>query len=134
MTESSSQHAPPTPRKASKAVKLTIVGAVGALLIGFCAAILDEDDEVVADCVDAATVLPDGSYAIADDRHCADDASRGGGGGGPGGSFLWYYAGRRLGARVGHGTVVRPDGVPIVSRQGTAIQRGGFGGRGGGGS
>ncbi|MEV0583703.1 hypothetical protein [Nonomuraea sp. NPDC050310] len=124
------QPPPPKSGKSSKVVKLTIVGAVGVLLIGFCAAQMDDDEEVTADCVDTSTMQPDGSYAVVDDDFCDTTHYRGG----AGSAFLWYYAGTRIGARVARGTTIRPSGVTINTRQGTTIQRGGFGGRGGSGS
>ncbi|MFI6482276.1 hypothetical protein ACIBH1_30395 [Nonomuraea sp. NPDC050663] len=116
--------------KASKAITLTIVGAVGVLMIGYCAAQVDDDD-VVADCVDNTTQLPDGSYAVVDDDYCDNTTYRSGGGS----AFLWYYAGTRIGARVHKGSTIRPSNVNITSRSGAkSIQRGGFGGRGSSGS
>lgn len=126
---------PPTPArppksKASKAIKLTIVGAVGVLMIAYCAAQSDDDD-VVADCVDTSTQLPDGSYAVVDEDQCNTTHARPG----IGSAFLWYYAGTRIGSRVHRGSTVRPSNVNIISRTGkTTIQRGGFGSRGSGGS
>ncbi|WP_143591306.1 hypothetical protein [Thermoactinospora rubra] len=117
----------PPKRKASKAVRLLAVGAVGTLMIAYCAAVFD-DDEVVADCVDTTTQLADGSYVVVDDDYCDDGYH------GPRGAFLWYYGGKRVGSRVMSGTTIRPGDVTITSRGGKEIQRGGFGGRGSGGS
>jgi hypothetical protein len=120
----------PPKSKASKAIQLTIVGAVGVLMIAYCAAQSDDDD-VVADCVDTSTQLADGSYAVVDEQYCGSTHARPG----IGTAFLWYYAGTRIGQRVHRGSTIRPSNVNIVSRSGkTTIQRGGFGGHGSSGS
>ncbi|MER6948150.1 hypothetical protein ABT294_29365 [Nonomuraea sp. NPDC000554] len=110
---------------ASKVVVLTGVGIVSLLVVGPCAA----HEEVGADCVDlASSRLLDGSYLVVDDDNCDDPRY-----GGSHGAYDWYYGGTRIGPRVARGTAVRPADVMIVSRSGTVIQRGGFGGRGSGG-
>ncbi|TDD24034.1 hypothetical protein [Nonomuraea diastatica] len=124
-------HSPPQPpRKASKAVPLTILGVLSVMLVGYCAAVQD-DEEVTADCV---MRLDDGSYQIVDDDLCDDDD---GGGthyyGGSHGAYLWYYGGTRVGNRVRGGTTYRPSNVDINTRNGKSIQRGGFGSKWGGG-
>ncbi|RJL34376.1 hypothetical protein [Bailinhaonella thermotolerans] len=119
--------------KRSKAVALGAVGAVSVLVIAFFAS--QDDDETTADCVDVETRLPDGTYQVVDERYCEDDDEGGGSsaGGGGHGSYIWYYGGNRAGVRVGGGTTIRPADTTIVTRGGTTIQRGGFGGRGTGG-
>lgn len=123
--------------KASKVVTLTTVGAVAVLIAAYCSAQDDRYDEVVADCVDIDSFASDGSYLIVDEDYC------GGGDGddddddyyyryyrGSHGAYRWYYGGVRRAGRVSGGTTLRPADVRIVSRGGTVIQRGGFGGRG----
>ncbi|MGP3929703.1 hypothetical protein [Nonomuraea sp. KM88] len=124
-------HSPPRPpRKASKAIPLTILGVLSVMLVGYCAAVQD-DEEVTADCV---MRLDDGSYQIVDDDFCDDDDD---GGthyyGGSRGAYLWYYGGTRVGNRVRGGTTYRPSNVDINTRNGKSIQRGGFGSKWGGG-
>ncbi len=116
--------------KASTVITLTGIGVVSLLLIGYCSA-QDDYEEVGADCVDVNSLEPDGSYTVVDEDYCDDDhahyyGSRG--------AYSWYYGGVRSGARITHGTTVRPSDVKITTRKGTVIQRGGFGGRSGWGS
>ncbi|MEV1173853.1 hypothetical protein [Nonomuraea sp. NPDC049784] len=122
---------PPPARKASKAIPLTILGVLSVMLVGYCAAVQDDDD-VTADCV---MQLQDGTYEVVDDDYCDDD---GNGSyhyyGGSRGAYLWYYGGTRVGNKVRGGTTYRPTDVNINSRNGKAIQRGGFGSHWGGGS
>ncbi|AQZ69940.1 unnamed protein product [[Actinomadura] parvosata subsp. kistnae] len=113
------------PRKSSKVVPLVVLGVLSVIVVGYCAAVVD-DDEVTADCV---VQLEDGTYEVVDDDYCDDD---GGGGssyyyGGSRGAYLWYYGGRRVGNRVEGGTTLKPSDVTITSRSGKEIQRGGFG-------
>ncbi|SDR31507.1 hypothetical protein [Thermostaphylospora chromogena] len=117
--------------KASKVVALTTVGTVAVLIAAYCSAQNDRYDEVVADCVDIDSLDSDGSYMIVDEDYCDDDdddhhhhyyGSHG--------AYRWYYGGVRRAGRVSGGTTLRPSDVRIVSRGGTVIQRGGFGGRG----
>ncbi|NJP93506.1 hypothetical protein HCN51_29350 [Nonomuraea sp. FMUSA5-5] len=112
------------PRKSSKVVPLVVLGVLSVMVVGYCAAVVD-DDEVTADCV---VQLEDGTYEVVDDDYCDDD---GGGGsyyyGGSRGAYLWYYGGRRVGNRVEGGTTLKPSDVTITSRSGKEIQRGGFG-------
>ncbi|MFF0310427.1 hypothetical protein ACFYSC_23590 [Streptosporangium sp. NPDC004379] len=118
--------------KASKGIVLGGVAVVTLLLIGYCSAQNDDYDEVNAECVDLDSRQPDGSYTVVDEDYCDDD-----GGShyhGSHGAYGWYYGGARSGARILHGTTVRPADVRITSRQGTVIQRGGFGFRGRSGS
>lgn len=122
-------HKPPQPKKSSKIITLTVIGAVSVMVVGYCAATQNRED-VKADCVDQNTQLSDGSYAVVDDDFC----DSGSGYRGSHGAFLWYYGGTRLGARVLRGTTVRPSDVNISSRSGRDIQRSGFGGRSTGGS
>ncbi|MER5419497.1 hypothetical protein [Streptosporangium roseum] len=117
--------------KASTVITLTGIGVVSLLLIGYCSAQDDDYEEVGADCVDVNSLQPDGSYTVVDEDYCDDDdthyyGSRG--------AYSWYYGGVRTGARITQGTTVRPSDVRITSRNGTVIQRGGFGGRSGWGS
>ncbi|GII91804.1 hypothetical protein [Sinosporangium siamense] len=116
--------------KASIAVAVTGVSVISLVIVGFATAD-DEEREVNADCVDWDDYNPDGSYLVVDDDHCEDD---------DGntyirtyGSYYWYYGGRHVNGRVMSGSTVKPSDVRIVSRSGTVIQRGGFGGRGSGG-
>ncbi|MEU6743000.1 hypothetical protein [Streptosporangium sandarakinum] len=117
--------------KASKGIVLGGVAVVTLLLIGYCSAQEDDYDEVNAECVDLDSQQPDGSYTVVDEDYCNDDDSHYHG---SYGAYRWYYGGVRSGARIMRGTTVRPADVRIVSRQGTVIQRGGFGFRGGSGS
>jgi hypothetical protein len=121
----------PPKSKASKVIALTGIGVVSLLLIGYCSAQEDDYAEVGADCVDLNSREPDGSYTPVDDDYCD---SGGSGYYGSHGAYGWYYGGHRSGVRIGQGTTVRPSDVQIVSRKGTVIQRGGFGGRSGSGS
>ncbi|MGR6916059.1 hypothetical protein ACU635_17610 [[Actinomadura] parvosata] len=112
------------PRKSSKVVPLVVLGVLSVMVVGYCAAVAD-DDEVTADCV---VQLEDGTYEVVDDDYCDDDGS--GGSyyyGGSRGAYLWYYGGRRVGNRVEGGTTLKPSDVTITSRNGKEIQRGGFG-------
>ncbi|GAA3127859.1 hypothetical protein [Streptosporangium carneum] len=119
----------PSGPKASTVITLTGIGVVSVLLIGYCSA-QDDYEEVGADCVDLNSYQPDGSYTVVDDDYCDDSPSYHG----SNGAYRWYYGGTRSGSRIGQGTTVRPSDVQIVTRQGTVIQRGGFGSRWGGGS
>ncbi len=118
-----------TGSKASKAITLTGIGVVSLLLIGYCSA-QEDYEEVGADCVDLNSYQADGSYTVVDEDYCDDTSHYHG----SYGAYRWYYGGTRSGARIGRGTTVRPSDVQIVTRKGSVIQRGGFGGRGGGGS
>lgn len=113
------------PRKSSKVVPLTIIGALSVMVLGFCAA--TPDDDVTADCV---IRRDDGTYEVVDDDYCDDDGhntyyhssyvgSRG--------AYMWYYGGQKVGNRIQGGTTLRPADVNITSRTGKSIQRGGFG-------
>ncbi|MFF5208092.1 hypothetical protein [Streptosporangium sp. NPDC000396] len=125
----------PEPRpsgvKASTVITLTGIGVVSLILIGYCAA-QDDYEEVNAECVDLNSYQPDGSYTVVDDDYCDDDGHSHYVG--SHGAYRWYYGGTRSGARIRQGTTVRPSDVQIVTRKGTVIQRGGFGGRSGWGS
>ncbi|GIH90515.1 hypothetical protein ACFFMN_08405 [Planobispora siamensis] len=123
-SESSSKSSKGTGSKASKAITITTIGIVSLGIIAACAA--DDDyEEVGADCVDLSSRQPDGSYTIVDDDYCDETRYRG-----SHGAYGWYYGGTRAGVRVAKGTTVKPSDVTIVTRKGTVIQRGGFGGRG----
>lgn len=118
--------APKTPpRKSSKVVPLVVLGVLSVMVVGYCAAVTD-DEEVTADCV---VQLEDGTYEVVDDDYCDDDGGSGGSHyyAGSRGAYLWYYGGRRVGNRVQGGTTLKPVDVSITSRSGKEIQRGGFG-------
>jgi hypothetical protein len=119
---------PAQPRKASKAIPLTILGVLSVMLVGYCA-VTQDDDDVTADCVQQLT---DGTYEVVDDDNCDDDNGRTTFYGGSHGAYLWYYGGTRIGNRLRGGTTVRPSNVNISSRTGKSIQRGGFGSNWGG--
>jgi hypothetical protein len=123
-------NSPPAPPKSkkSKVIALTGIGVVSLLLIGYCSA-QEDYEEVGADCVDLSNPQPDGSYTYVDDDYCDDDHYSG-----SHGAYRWYYGGVRSGTHVRLGSTIRPSDVQIVSRKGTVIQRGGFGGRSGSGS
>ncbi len=118
-------------QRASKVVKVGTVTALSVLVIGFCAA-QNSAEDVTADCVERADTDASGQYLVVNDANCDDDddghysSSRG--------AYMWYYGGRRVGNRVTGGTTIRPSDAHITSRNGREIQRGGFGGRGFGGS
>ncbi|TMR95121.1 hypothetical protein [Nonomuraea basaltis] len=117
-------HTPPQPpRKSSKAIPLTILGVLSVMLVGYCAAVQD-DDEVTADCV---VQLEDGTYEAVDDDYCEDDSGTRVYYGSSRGAYMWYYGGRRVGNRIQGGTTLRPSDTNITSRNGKSIQRGGFG-------
>jgi hypothetical protein len=118
----------PPKSKASKVIALTGIGVVSLLLIGYCSA-QEDYEEVGADCVDLSNPQPDGSYTYVDDDYCDDGHYSG-----SHGAYGWYYGGLRSGTRIRQGSTIRPSDVQIVSRKGTVIQRGGFGGRSGSGS
>ncbi|WP_068929012.1 hypothetical protein [Planobispora rosea] len=113
--------------KASTVVTLGTIGVIALAVIGACAADDDDYEEINADCVDLGNQLPDGSYEVVDEDYCDDGYH------GSRGAYGWYYGGLLAGTRVSKGTSVKPSDVSIVSRNGTVIQRGGFGGRGGSG-
>ncbi|MEV0820962.1 hypothetical protein [Nonomuraea rubra] len=138
------------PRKSSKVVPLVVLGVLSVMVVGYCAAVSDDDDEVTADCVmlvedDDATLTPSpspspspgvvtsspsaGSYVVVDDSYCDDDNRSGTSYyyGGSRGAYVWYYGGNRVGNRVQGGTTLKPSDVTITSRSGKEIQRGGFG-------
>jgi hypothetical protein len=115
--------APTEPRKSSKVVPLVVLGVLSVMVVGYCAAVSDDDD-VTADCV---VQLADGTYEVVDDDYCDDDGHSAHYYGGSRGAYLWYYGGRRVGNRVQGGTTLRPSDVNISSRGGKEIQRGGFG-------
>ncbi|MEV4749027.1 hypothetical protein AB0K21_21835 [Streptosporangium sp. NPDC049248] len=81
-------------------------------------------DPVTADCV-ITSPGADGSYQVVDDRFCD---------GGSHSSYTYVYGGSSSGGRIRGATTVRPSDVHITTRKGTVVQRGGFGGRGAGGS
>ncbi len=125
---------PPPPKKnkkASTAVKLGAIGVLSVLVVGFCAAVDDDYEEVDADCVDMNNPLPDGSYPIVDDDLCDDDGRVYHG---SHGAYGWYYGGVRAGSHIRGGTTLRPSNAQISTRSGKVIQRGGFGSRSSGGS
>ncbi|MEU8270259.1 hypothetical protein AB0B89_24275 [Sphaerisporangium sp. NPDC049002] len=123
---------PPDEGWSSSAIVLGTMGLLSTLVIGFCAAQGTSADQVTADCVDLGSRQPDGSYQVVDDDRCDDD--HGGSYHGSHGAYGWYYGGSRAAGRVLRGTTVRPSDAHISARSGTVIQRGGFGGRGSGGS
>jgi len=131
---------PPPPKKrriASRVVKLGAVLGLSALVVAFCAA-QDDDEEVTADCisVDSSRLGPDGTYEylVVDDEYCEDDDDDDDGRSGSSyHAYRWYYGGTRHGSYVSKGTSVRPPHAYIATRSGKVIQRGGFGGRVGGG-
>ncbi|MEV0384010.1 hypothetical protein [Nonomuraea sp. NPDC050643] len=111
------------PRKSSKVVPLVVLGVLSVMVVGYCAAVSD-DEETTADCV---VQLDDGTYEVVDDDYCDDDNRSTVYYGGSRGAYMWYYGGRRVGNRVEGGTTVRPSDTNISSRNGKEIQRGGFG-------
>lgn len=150
--------APTPPRKSSKIIPLAVLGVLSVMVVGYCAAVNDDDDDVTADCVrvrddttqagygdftptptpsaspsptTSTSSPPAGSYEVVDDSYC-DDSTRSYGG--SHGAYLWYYGGHRVGTHVRNGTTLRPSDVTITSRSGKEIQRGGFGRSGTGGS
>ncbi|GAA3440926.1 hypothetical protein Pve01_70470 [Planomonospora venezuelensis] len=114
--------------KASTVITLSTIGIVAVAVIASCAADDDDYAEISADCVNLDSRLSDGSYEVVDEEYCDDDRYHG-----SHGAYGWYYGGSRSGTRVLKGSTVRPSDVGIVSRKGTVIQSGGFGGRGGSG-
>ncbi|KAB8186308.1 hypothetical protein FH608_047040 [Nonomuraea phyllanthi] len=120
---------PPPGRKASKAIPLTVLGVLSAMLVSACSS----QDDVTADCV---RQLSDGTYEVVDDDYCDDDDHYGSRHyySGSRGAYTWYYGGTRVGNKVRNGTTYRPSDVNITSRNGKSIQRGGFGSHWGGGS
>ncbi|MFI7637544.1 hypothetical protein [Nonomuraea sp. NPDC049400] len=142
------QHQEAPERKSSKAVALTVVGALSVTLVAVWAiAESNDDDDVTADCVilveddtsiptdDFTTATPTpipGSYQVVDDSYCEDDDGHSSyrfSSGNSHGAYHWYYGGTRRGDRVYDGTTYRPSDVNISSRSGKDIQRGGFGNR-----
>ncbi|WP_214412511.1 hypothetical protein [Sphaerisporangium fuscum] len=117
----------------SSVITLGAMGLLSTLVLGFCAAQDVFSDRVVADCVDLGSRQPDGSYQVVDDDYCDDDGHSHGYSGSHG-AYRWYYGGTRRAGRVLSGTTVRPANAHISTRAGSVIQRGGFGGRGFGGS
>ncbi|MEV7965583.1 hypothetical protein AB0O34_06315 [Sphaerisporangium sp. NPDC088356] len=126
----SQQGKPPGKGKgwSSSAITLGTMGLLSTLVIGFCAAQDTFADRVTADCVDLNSRQGDGSYQVVDDDRCDDHYH------GSHGAYGWYYGGARAAGRVLRGTTIRPANAHISARSGTVIQRGGFGGRGSGGS
>lgn len=120
-------------RLSSGAVALGTMGLLSTLVLGFCAAQDRFAQRVTADCVDLATRDANGSYQVVDEREC-DHASGSHVSYSSHGAYSWYYGGARQAGRVLSGTTIRPSGAHISSRAGSVIQRGGFGGRGSGGS
>lgn len=111
------------PRKSSKVIPLVVLGVLSVMVVGYCAAVAD-DDEVTADCT---VRLDDGTYEVVDDDYCDDDGTSTHYYAGSRGAYLWYYGGRRVGNRISGGTTLRPSEAKITSRTGKEIQRGGFG-------
>lgn len=124
-------------RLRSRAVRIGMVSALSLALVS-CSS-----DETTAYCVeeerpgfDLGTPSPDfgspspqGGYREVPEYNCDDDDDttyRGGS------SYFWYYGGSRSNGYVTGGSTVRPEGK-ITTPSGRVIQRGGFGGRGGGG-
>lgn len=108
--------------KRSRMVELGAVVALSTLVMTACA-----DDNVVADCVETVAQA-DGTHKIVDDRYCDDHHLLG-----PHVAYYRVYGATRSGLFARGGTTRRPTGG-IVTRSGKTIQRGGFGGRGTGGS
>lgn len=102
-------------------MELGAVIAISAIVTAACGS-----GHVTADCVHAQP-RPDGSYLLADERRCSTSS--------PHSAYVYRYGGDRHGTVLRGGTAVRPKDSRIVTRSGTVIQRGGFGGtgRGGGG-
>jgi hypothetical protein len=117
----------------SGAVTLGAMGLLSTLVLGFCAVQDNYAEQVTADCVDLGSRQADGSYQIVDDDDCDDDQHNSGYIGSHG-AYGWYYGGIRQAGRVLRGTTIRPSSAHISSRSGSVLQRGGFGGRGSGGS
>ncbi|MGW4637039.1 hypothetical protein ACWEN6_00850 [Sphaerisporangium sp. NPDC004334] len=123
---------PPGGRKlSSTAITLGTMGLLSTLVVGFCAAQGSFAEKVTADCVDLRSRTADGSYQVVDDDRCDEHRA---GYYGSRGAFGWYYGGVRQAGRVLRGTTVRPPNAHVSSRSGAVLQRGGFGGRGVGGS
>ncbi|WP_248958753.1 hypothetical protein [Sphaerisporangium perillae] len=128
--------APPGDGKklSSSVITLGAMGLLSTLVIGFCAAQDTFAERVTADCVDLSSGQSDGSYQVVDENNCDDDDDGGHGYYGSHGAYGWYYGGVRQAGRVLRGTTIRPASAHVDSRSGTVLQRGGFGGRGSGGS
>ncbi|GAA4599937.1 hypothetical protein GCM10023194_80960 [Planotetraspora phitsanulokensis] len=111
-------------RKRSRALVLGAIPALSAMVMSACS-VVDEGQEVTADCVDTSSRADDGSYRRVDDRYCEGGSHRG---------YTYVYGGNLYGGRVRRGTTIQPKDTAITSRGGRVIVRGGFGGRIGGGS
>ncbi|RCG25448.1 hypothetical protein DQ384_31815 [Sphaerisporangium album] len=120
----------------TSAITLGTMGVLSTLFVGFCAAQDAYAPRVAADCVDLDSRQPDGSYLGVNDRYCDDDGGSSGSSGyrGSHGAYGWYYGGVWQAGRIRGGTTIRPSNAHISTRSGSVIQRGGFGGRGVGGS
>ncbi|MFC4589350.1 hypothetical protein [Sphaerisporangium corydalis] len=112
----------------SSMITLGTMGLLSTLVVGFCAVQDTFAERVTADCVDLGSRQADGSYAVVSDVNCSDRYH------GSHGAYGWYYGGLRQAGRVVRGTTIRPANAHVSSRTGTVLQRGGFGGRGSGGS
>ncbi|WP_254716182.1 hypothetical protein [Actinomadura sp. WMMB 499] len=111
----------PTRRLRSRAVKVGMVSALSVTLVA-CGS-----KSTVARCVDRDDT---GGRKVVSDYNCdVDDIDDGD----SYGQYYWYYGGNVRNGYVSGGSSVRPEGK-IKSRSGTTLSRGGFGGRGGGGS
>ncbi|MFG1709198.1 hypothetical protein ACFLIM_39005 [Nonomuraea sp. M3C6] len=106
--------------KRSRTIELGAVAAIASLVLTACGG---TDEQVTADCVEQAAQA-DGSHRVVDDRYCDDSH----------GTFVYIYGGGSSRGYVRGGTTVRPTNATITTRSGKVISRGGFGGRGTGGS
>ena len=112
--------------KASKQITLAALGVLSLTVVAGCG---EDAPRVTADCVARD---PGGAHRPVNEKNCNTSGSAGRGGGG---AYVWVYGGTPgADGRIRGGTLTRPRGAAITSRSGTVISRGGFGGRGGGGS
>nr|BFE81848.1 hypothetical protein GCM10020093_044490 [Planobispora longispora] len=80
--------------KASTVITLGTIGVVALVVIGSCAAVDDDYEEVNADCVNLGNQLSDGTYEVVDDDYCDDDGYHG-----SRGAYGWYYGDSAPGPR-----------------------------------
>ncbi|MEU4229371.1 hypothetical protein AB0F17_34185 [Nonomuraea sp. NPDC026600] len=111
-------------RKRTDSLVVTLgLMSVAALIAYGYSTDCDHVEEVTAVCV-AASPAADGSYQVVQDNYCGSH-----------GAYHYYYGGSATGGYARGGTINRPPtSVRVITKSGTLIQRGGFGGRGTSGS
>jgi hypothetical protein len=100
-----------------------VLGSVGLLAAALTACSSDPDKR----CVDKDSYEAGKGYRTVDGKYCGSS----GGTGKSGINGVWYYGGSKKGQRVKGGSLTKPRSGS-GSSGGSGVERGGFGGKGGG--